>query len=61
MKQYLVSVWTRQSYSMWIPAESEEQAKEIAAEAYNSEEVIPDDNEEIDAIYVVDDEEVEDE
>jgi hypothetical protein len=46
---------------MWIPAESEEQAKEIAAEAYNSEEVIPDDNEEIDAIYVVDDEEVEDE
>lgn len=46
---------------MWVPAESEEQAKEIAAEAYNSEEISPDDNEEIDAIYVVDDEEVEDE
>ena len=30
-------------------------------EYYNSEEISPDDNEEIDAIYVVDDEEVEDE
>ena len=46
---------------MWIPAESEEQAKEIAAEEYDSEELDPDDNEEIDAIYVTDDEEVEDE
>ena len=46
---------------MWVPAESEEQAKEIAEEAYNSEEISPDDNEEIDAIYIVDDEEVEDE
>lgn len=61
MKRYLVSLWTRQSYTMWIPAESEEQAKEIAAEEYDSEELDPDDNEEIDAIYVVDDEEVEDE
>lgn len=61
MKRYLVSLWTRQSYAMWIPAESEEQAKEIATKAYDSEELIPDDNEEIDAIYVVDDEEVEDE
>lgn len=61
MKRYLVSVWTRQSYTMWIPAESEEQAKEIAAEEYDSEELDPDDNEEIDAIYVTDDEEVEDE
>lgn len=61
MKRYLVSLWTRQSYSMWIPAESEEQAKKIAEEAYDSEELGPDDNEEIDAIYVVDDEEVEDE
>lgn len=59
MKRYLVSVWTRQYYAMWVPAESEEQAKEIAEEAYNSEEISPDDNEEIDAIYVVDDEEVE--
>lgn len=46
---------------MWIPAESEEQAKKIAEEAYDSEELGPDDNEEIDAIYVTDDEEVEDE
>lgn len=61
MKRYLVSLWTRQSYTMWIPAESEEQAKEIAAEEYDSEELDPDDNEEIDAIYVTDDEEVEDE
>lgn len=61
MKQYLVSVWTRQSYSMWVPAESEEQAKEIATEAYDSEELGPDDNEEIDATYVIDDEEIEDE
>lgn len=61
MKRYLVNVWTRRSYSKWITAESEEQAKEIAEEAYNSEEISPDDNEEIDAIYVVDDEEVEDE
>lgn len=61
MKRYLVSLWTRQSYTMWIPAESEEQAKKIAEEAYDSEELDPDDNEEIDAIYVTDDEEVEDE
>lgn len=61
MKRYLVSLWTRQSYTMWIPAESEEQAKEIATEEYDSEELDPDDNEEIDAIYVTDDEEVEDE
>ena len=61
MKRYLVSVWTRQSYAMWVPAESEEQSKQNAEEAYNSEEISPDDNEEIDAIYVVDDEEVEDE
>ena len=61
MKRYLVSLWTRQSYTMWIPAESEEQAKEIAAEEYDSEELDSDDNEEIDAIYVTDDEEVEDE
>ncbi len=61
MKRYLVSLWTRQSYTMWIPAESEEQAKEIAAEEYDSEELDPDDNEEIDAIYVTDDEEIEDE
>ena len=61
MKRYFVSLWTRQFYTMWIPAESEEQAKEIAAEEYDSEELDPDDNEEIDAIYVTDDEEVEDE
>jgi hypothetical protein len=46
---------------MWIPAESEEHAKEIAAEAYNSEEISPDNNEEIDATYVTDEEEIEDE
>ena len=60
MKRYLVSVWTRQSYSMWVPAESEEQAKEIATEAYDSEELGPDGNEEIDATYVTDEEEIED-
>ena len=29
-KRYLTSLWTRQSYSMWIVAESEEEAKKIA-------------------------------
>lgn len=61
MKRYLVNVWTRRSYSKWITAESEEQARKVATEAYDSEELVPDGNEEIDAIYVVDDEEVEDE
>lgn len=27
MKRYLVSVWTRQSYTQWVEAESEEKAK----------------------------------
>lgn len=26
MKRYLVSVWTRQSYTQWVEAESEEEA-----------------------------------
>lgn len=61
MKRYLVSLWTRKSYSMWVRAESEEQAKKIVTEAYDSEELGSDGNEEIDATYVIDDEEIEDE
>ena len=43
---------------MWIVAESEEEAKKIAEKAYDSEELGADGNEEIDAVYVVDDEDI---
>lgn len=61
MKRYLVSVWTRQSYTQWIEAESEEKAKMIAEREFDHRQSDPDDNEEIDATYVTDEEEVEDE
>lgn len=60
MKRYLVSVWTRQSYTQWIEAESEEKAKNIAEREWDRYGTEPDDNEEIDATYVIDDEEIED-
>lgn len=61
MKRYLVSVWTRQSYTQWVEAESEEEAKNIAGREWDRYGTESDDNEEIDAIYVTDDEEIEDE
>ena len=61
MKQYLVSVWTRQSYTQWVEAESEEKAKMIAEREFDHRQSDPDDNEEIDATYVIDEEEIEDE
>lgn len=61
MKRYLVSVWTRQSYTQWVEAESEEEAKWIAEREWDHLQSDPDDNEEIDATYVTDDEEIEDE
>ena len=61
MKRYLVSVWTRQSYTQWIEAESEEEAKTVAEREWDRYGMESDDNEEIDATYVTDDKEIEDE
>lgn len=61
MKRYLVSVWTRQSYTQWVEAESEEKAKMIAEREFDHRQSDLDDNEEIDATYVTDEEEIEDE
>lgn len=61
MKRYLVSVWTRQSYTQWIEAESEEEAKMIAEREWDRYGTESDDNEEIDESQVTDEEEIEDE
>lgn len=61
MKRYCVSLWTRQSYTQWIEAESEEEAKMIAEREWDRYGTESDDNEEIDATYVINDEEIEDE
>lgn len=61
MKRYLVSVVTRQSYTQWIEAKSKEEAKMIAEREWDRYGTEPDDNEEIDATYVTDEEEIEDE
>lgn len=60
MKRYLVSLWTRKSYTQWIEAKSEEEAKMIAEREWDRYGTESDDNEEIDATYVIDDEEIED-
>lgn len=61
MKRYLVSVWTRQSYTQWVEAESEEEAKMIAEREWDRYGTESDDNEEIDESQVTDEEEIEDE
>ena len=60
LKRYLVSVWTRQSYTQWVEAESEEEAKMIAEREWDRYGTEPDDNEEIDESQVTDEEEIED-
>ena len=61
MKRYRVSVVTRQSYTQWIEANSKEEAKMIAEREWDRYGTESDDNEEIDATYVTDEEEIEDE
>ena len=61
MKRYRVSVVTRQSYTQWIEAKSKEEAKMIAEREWDRYGTESDDNEEIDATYVTDEEEIEDE
>ena len=61
MKRYCVSIWTRQSYTQWIEARSEEEAKMIAEREWDRYGTESDDNEEIDESQVTDEEEIEEE
>ena len=61
MKRYLVTIWTRQSYTSWIEAESEEEAEWTAEREWDHRQSDPDDNEEIYETCVSDNEEIEDE
>nr|DAG39176.1 MAG TPA: PcfM DpnD/PcfM-like protein [Caudoviricetes sp.] len=53
---YLCTVSTKQNYTAYIEADSEDEAKAIAEESWESGELTPDDNEYVDEVEIISEE-----
>lgn len=53
---YLCTVSTKQNYTAYIEADSEDEAKAIAEESWERGELTPDDNEYVDEVEIISEE-----